>query len=202
MTRAMPSTPRASAPNWAGAPRSRWNRGWSAPCNGISTTKAGGAPCRRASGRGRAAGGQGMRLLVFGQTGQVATELARRLPAGVSADFLGRDRADLMDPAACAAAIAPMRPDAVINAAAWTAVDRAEAEEAAATRPSTAMPPAPWRGPAPRWGMPFLHISTDYVFDGAGTTPSPRPPRQHPWAPMAARNWRARRRCAPQAAPM
>ncbi|MDP4893596.1 MAG: sugar nucleotide-binding protein, partial [Cypionkella sp.] len=46
-----------------------------------------------------------MRVLVFGQTGQVARELARRLPAGVVAEFLGRDQADLSDPQACAAAI-------------------------------------------------------------------------------------------------
>ena len=45
-----------------------------------------------------------MKLLVFGQSGQVARELARRLPADMTATFLGRDRADLSDPAACAAA--------------------------------------------------------------------------------------------------
>ncbi len=72
-----------------------------------------------------------MRVLVFGRSGQVATELARRLPAGVTARFLGRDEADLTDPAACAARVADC--DAVINAAAWTAVDKAEAEEPAAT---------------------------------------------------------------------
>jgi len=70
-----------------------------------------------------------MTVLVFGRTGQVATELMRQ--AEVTA--LGREAADLSDPAACAAAIAAHRPAAVINAAAWTAVDKAEAEEAAAT---------------------------------------------------------------------
>ena len=74
-----------------------------------------------------------MRVLVFGQTGQVARELARRVPAGVTVDFLGRDRADLSDPAACAALIAGADADVVINAAAWTAVDKAESEEASAT---------------------------------------------------------------------
>ena len=73
-----------------------------------------------------------MKALVFGQTGQVARELARRLPAGLQATFLGRDQADLSDPAACAAAIAASDADVVINAAAWTAVDKAETEEAAA----------------------------------------------------------------------
>jgi dTDP-4-dehydrorhamnose reductase len=109
-----------------------------------------------------------MRILVFGQTGQVATELARRLPAGMTARFLGRDRADLSDPAACAAQVGDC--DAVINAAAWTAVDRAETEEAAATVVNGEAPAAMARACAAK-GLPFLHISTDYVFDGAGDRP-------------------------------
>ena len=70
-----------------------------------------------------------MKALVFGQTGQVARELARRLPVGVTAEFLGRGQADLSDPDACAAAVVATDADVVINAAAWTAVDRAETEE-------------------------------------------------------------------------
>lgn len=109
-----------------------------------------------------------MRVLVFGRTGQVAQELARRVPVGIGADFLGRDRADLMDPAACAAAIRAARPDAVINAAAWTAVDKAESEEAAALVVNAEAPAAMARDCA-ALGIPFLHISTDYVFDGSGS---------------------------------
>ncbi len=109
-----------------------------------------------------------MRLLVFGRSGQVATELARRLPPGVTARFLGRDEADLTDPAACAAQIGAC--DAVINAAAWTAVDKAETEEAAATVVNGDAPAAMARACATQ-GLPFLHISTDYVFDGAGDRP-------------------------------
>ncbi len=109
-----------------------------------------------------------MRLLVFGQTGQVAQELQRRLPAGVTARFLSRAEADLADPAACAAAVAAAEVEAVINAAAWTAVDKAEAEEAAATVVNGDAPAAMARAAAAR-GLPFLHISTDYVFDGQGT---------------------------------
>ena len=109
-----------------------------------------------------------IRVLVFGQSGQVARELARRCPAGITARFLGRAEADLMDPAACARAIADC--DAVINAAAWTAVDKAETEEAAATVVNGAAPTAmAHRCAAMR--VPFLHISTDYVFDGAGEAP-------------------------------
>ena len=108
-----------------------------------------------------------MTLLVFGRTGQVARELARLEPDAV---YLGRDRADLADPAACAAAIATLRPAAVINAAAWTAVDKAEAEEAAATVVNGDAPAA-MAAAAAALGVPFVQISTDYVFDGAGTAP-------------------------------
>lgn len=106
-----------------------------------------------------------MKLLVFGQTGQVARALQRLAPEAV---FLGRDRADLSRPEDCAEAIRSLRPEAVINAAAWTAVDRAEAEEAAATRVNGAAPGAMARAAADL-GCPLLHISTDYVFAGDGT---------------------------------
>lgn len=109
-----------------------------------------------------------MKVLVFGQTGQVARELARRCPSSLTARFLGRDQADLSDPAACAALIG--RCDVVINAAAWTAVDKAEAEEPAATVVNGDAPAAMARACA-ALGLPFLHISTDYVFDGAGERP-------------------------------
>lgn len=108
-----------------------------------------------------------MRALVFGQTGQVARELARLLPDAL---FLGRTRADLTDPAACAAAIAGTQADVVINAAAYTAVDRAESDVATAMAVNAAAPGAMAQAAAAR-GLPFLHISTDYVFDGSGTRP-------------------------------
>ena len=106
-------------------------------------------------------------LLVFGRTGQVAQELAALAPG---ATFLGRDRADLTDPAACAAAIRDARPRAVINAAAHTAVDRAETE-ADAARLVNAESPAAMAQACAALGVPFLHVSTDYVFDGAGDAP-------------------------------
>jgi dTDP-4-dehydrorhamnose reductase len=110
-----------------------------------------------------------MSLLVFGRTGQVARELAARAP---EARYLGRAEADLSDPAACAAAIASARPSAVINAAAYTAVDRAEQEEALATTVNGAAPAAMAQACA-ALGVPFVQISTDYVFDGSGTAPWP-----------------------------
>lgn len=104
-------------------------------------------------------------ILVFGSTGQVATELRRLAP---EATFLGRDKADLTDPEACAAAIRAHAPSAVINAAAWTAVDKAEEEEATATVVNGTAPGAMARVCADL-GIPFVHISTDYVFEGGGT---------------------------------
>lgn len=107
-----------------------------------------------------------MTILVFGHSGQVATEL--RAQAAVTA--LGRDGADLTDPAACAAAILAHQPTAVINAAAHTAVDRAETEEDLATVVNGAAPGAMARACADL-GIPFVHISTDYVFAGDGEIP-------------------------------
>lgn len=111
-----------------------------------------------------------MKLLVFGRTGQVARELARRCPPGMQATLLGREQADLSVPEDCAAAVRAARADAVVNAAAWTAVDGAEADEALATLVNGAAPGAMARACADL-GIPLLHLSTDYVFDGSGTRP-------------------------------
>jgi dTDP-4-dehydrorhamnose reductase len=111
-----------------------------------------------------------MKVLVFGQTGQVARELTRRVPSDFEVISLGRDRADLMQPETCAAAIRAHTADVVINAAAWTAVDRAESEEDAA-RTVNADAPTAMAQACQALGRPFLQISTDYVFDGSGTRP-------------------------------
>ncbi|MGP9788673.1 dTDP-4-dehydrorhamnose reductase [Roseinatronobacter sp. NSM] len=118
-------------------------------------------------------------ILVFGRTGQVACELARLAPEAL---FLDRDQADLSDPEACAAAIRAHSPHAVINAAAYTAVDRAEEQDALAAYINGASPAAMARECAVL-AVPFVHISTDYVFDGAGTAPFAP---DHPTAPLGA----------------
>ena len=104
------------------------------------------------------------RLLVFGSKGQVATELKNLVPLRA----LDRDAVDLSDPKACTAEIFAQRPRAVINAAAYTAVDRAEEEEALATVINGAAPAAMARACA-ALGIPLVHISTDYVFAGNDT---------------------------------
>ncbi|HQU69320.1 MAG TPA: dTDP-4-dehydrorhamnose reductase [Albidovulum sp.] len=111
-----------------------------------------------------------MRILVFGTTGQLARELLRRAPPGVTLTALGRDRADLSHPEACAAAVIASDADLVINAAAHTAVDLAESEPALADTVNGEAPGAMARAAARR-GLPFFHVSTDYVFDGSGTKP-------------------------------
>ena len=110
------------------------------------------------------------RLLVFGANGQVAQEIARIGPGlGFSPILMGRDRADLLTQDA-GALIAATAPDAVVNAAAYTAVDRAETEVAEAFRLNGDAPGEMARACCAR-SIPFVHISTDYVFDGMKPTP-------------------------------
>jgi len=107
-----------------------------------------------------------MNILVFGKTGQVARELQAQ--ARVTA--LERDDADLSDPATCAAIIAANAPDAVINAAAYTGVDKAETDYDEAQRVNAEAPGAMARACA-HLCIPLIHISTDYVFPGDGEAP-------------------------------
>lgn len=111
-----------------------------------------------------------MTILVFGKTGQVAREL-QAFASGIEPVIaLGREEADLTEPGACAAAIEDYASTAVINAAAYTAVDRAEDEAELATQINGAAPAEMARACAAR-DIPFVHLSTDYVFDGSGDAP-------------------------------
>ena len=114
-----------------------------------------------------------MKILVFGHSGQVATELRALDGDNVQITALARAHADLTDPAACAAAIDANAPDAVINVAAYTAVDKAESDAETAQIINADAPIAMARACAAR-DIPFVSISTDYVFSGAADTP---------WAP-------------------
>ncbi|QFT62732.1 dTDP-4-dehydrorhamnose reductase [Roseivivax sp. THAF30] len=107
-----------------------------------------------------------MSILVFGRSGQVATELATS-PDVIA---LGRAACDVTDADAIRAAIDSHAPKAIINAAAYTAVDRAEAEPDAAAALNARAPAVMAEAAAAR-GIPFVHISTDYVFDGSGDAP-------------------------------
>ena len=114
-----------------------------------------------------------MKLAVFGTTGQVATELQRRAPNGITVQALGRDRADFGHPEQVLATAQQLDADAVINAVAYTAVDKAESEPELAGTVNGLSVGALATACAEK-SMPLVHISTDYVFPGNGT---------QPWAP-------------------
>ncbi|MDG5496503.1 dTDP-4-dehydrorhamnose reductase [Niveispirillum sp. BGYR6] len=117
-----------------------------------------------------------MTVLVFGRTGQLATALVHHSWAP-SADgrpraviALGSAEADIRDAAAVANAIAAHQPSLVVNAAAYTAVDKAESEPEAAYAVNEAGPAAIALAAAAA-DIPLIHVSTDYVFDGTGNVP-------------------------------
>lgn len=112
-----------------------------------------------------------LKILQFGTTGQLGAELLRQAPGrDVALTALSRADCDLADPAAAAAKVAEVRPDLVVIAAAYTAVDLAESEpELARTINATA--PGAIAAAAQAVGAAVVNISTDYVFDGAGGAP-------------------------------
>ena len=109
-----------------------------------------------------------MRMLVIGRHGQLAQSLAERGGDGVT--LIGRPELDLAIPGSASAAIGVARPDLIVNAAAFTAVDLAETEEPQATR-INADAAGEIAIAARDLGVPLIHISTDYVFGGTATAP-------------------------------
>ena len=111
-----------------------------------------------------------MDVLVLGGAGQVGTELqALSWPAGVTVHAPGRDELDITDADAVGTALAARDYRAVINTAAYTAVDKAESDVVAAWR-LNALAPAILAAATAARAIPLVHVSTDYVF--AGTKPS------------------------------
>jgi dTDP-4-dehydrorhamnose reductase len=108
-----------------------------------------------------------MRLLVTGHEGQVARSLVERGAArpGVEVVAVGRPELDLLDPASIERAIGRHRPDVVVSAAAYTAVDQAEDEPDLAFAVNAAGAGAVAAAAALE-GLPVIHLSTDYVFSG------------------------------------
>lgn len=111
-----------------------------------------------------------MKIALFGATGQVATEVQRQVPIGIELDVIGRDRADFLEPGAIAAIARTLAADAVINAVAYTAVDAAE-DEAEIAHIINASAVETLAHNLSAIGVPLVHISTDYVFPGHGTSP-------------------------------
>ncbi len=111
-----------------------------------------------------------MRIILTGAGGQVGRELKRLLPSQGELIPLGRQDLDLGDPQSLQAAIRNLAPDLVVNAAAYTAVDRAETEPAMAALVNT-QAPLILAQECQRQGAGLIHISTDYVFDGSQGRP-------------------------------
>jgi dTDP-4-dehydrorhamnose reductase len=115
-----------------------------------------------------------MKILLFGKTGQVGWELQRSLaPLGelVALDSASREMCgDFSDPAELARTVRKVAPDVIVNAAAYTAVDKAESE-AELARTVNALAPGALAEEAMRANSLLVHYSTDYVFDGGGDQP-------------------------------
>jgi dTDP-4-dehydrorhamnose reductase len=113
-----------------------------------------------------------MRILVTGRSGQLAAAIAEKAKdrSEIELTLLGRPQLDLEQPDVACREILAQRPDIVVNAAAYTAVDRAEGEAQRAFTVNSAGAAAAARAAA-RLDVPFVHISTDYVFDGRKPSP-------------------------------
>ena len=114
-----------------------------------------------------------MKILLLGKNGQVGWELQRALaPLGevMAFDRRSEPAADLAQPESLAALVRSERPDVIVNAAAHTAVDKAESEPDLA-QTVNAVAPAVLAREAAALGAWLVHYSTDYVFDGSGTAP-------------------------------
>jgi len=111
-----------------------------------------------------------MKILICGQHGQVSRELQQRLQGLGELIVLGRDQLDLANAEQIRQRVRAHRPSLIINAAAHTAVDQAESEPDAAFA-INAIAPGILAEEAKALGIPLIHYSTDYVFDGSKPAP-------------------------------
>lgn len=110
-----------------------------------------------------------LRILISGQHGQVSQALQQRLQNMGELIVLGRDQLDLSQPESIRPLVRDIKPDLIINAAAHTAVDQAESEPDLAFA-INATSPGVFAEEAATLGIPLIHYSTDYVFDGSKQT--------------------------------
>jgi dTDP-4-dehydrorhamnose reductase len=111
-----------------------------------------------------------MKVLIAGAQGQVGCALLRSVPAQLNVTALSRAELDIGDAQSVMSSIQAHRPDLIINAGAYTAVDKAESEPELAERANTAGP-RNLAVAAREAGARLLHLSTDFVFDGMASTP-------------------------------
>jgi dTDP-4-dehydrorhamnose reductase len=111
-----------------------------------------------------------MKVVIVGAKGQLGRTLTQTLPRGVQCLALDLPELDIVDPAAVAAVVADAKPDVIVNAAAYTAVDRAE-QEAGVAFAVNAQGPRHLARAAANGRVRLIHVSTDYVFDGTACSP-------------------------------
>lgn len=111
-----------------------------------------------------------MKVVITGSNGQVGRALLKTTPGGLTAVGLTHAQLDIGDPQAAASVIQAHRPDLIVNAAAYTAVDKAESEPEAAERANTTGP-LNLAVAAAATGARLIHLSTDFVFDGLTSRP-------------------------------
>jgi dTDP-4-dehydrorhamnose 3,5-epimerase len=147
-------------------------------CSGTIPPSASAGRCRRAGPRrarpprrdARVRRDLRLRILLIGKNGQVGSALLGTLPALGEVLAADRTQLDLANPGSIRAAVRAARPQVIVNAAAYTAVDQAEREEAVAFM-INAQGPAVLAEEAAKGGAILVHFSTDYVFDGEKRTP-------------------------------
>ena len=120
-----------------------------------------------------------MKILLTGAGGQLGRALKTRAPAGATLVALAHGECDIADRDATREVLARERPDVIVNAAAYTAVDRAEREPEAAQR-ANVEGPGILAAEARRLGARLLHVSTDFVFDGESSAPYRPDAQPHP----------------------
>ena len=139
----------------------------------------------------------GVKILLTGRNGQVGTELERVLRSLGELIATDRGTLDLSDAGAIRRALREAKPQVIVNAAAYTAVDKAETERDLAIRVN-ALAPGVLAEEAKRAGALLVHYSTDYVFDGEKRSPyletdTPKPISHYSRTKLdgSARSWRA-----------
>jgi len=120
-----------------------------------------------------------MDILLFGKNGQLGSELKKILPRLGKTIFLDQDDLNLCDSHALSNMLHELKPEMIINASAYTAVDKAESEPDKAMQ-INALAPGIMAEEARKFGAVLIHYSTDYVFDGTKTSPHTENDRTNP----------------------
>ena len=133
-----------------------------------------------------------MQILLIGKDGQLGEELYPLLSSIANVTAVGREQCDLANPETIRQVIDQTQPEVIVNAAAYTAVDKAESEADLATA-INGTAPGILATAAQNLGAKLIHVSTDYVFNGEKIPPIWKPILQTPWDSMVSLNWQGNR---------